>query len=86
MPGVYELEAGARIYQAVVLAGGVREDAAEEFVNQAQQLQDGERIYIPTEEEIRQGAAEVTTGNPGIGEYESGKYARRRESEFEYGF
>ncbi len=68
MPGVYELEAGARIYQAVVLAGGVREDAAEEFVNQAQQLQDGERIYIPTEEEIRQGTAEVTTGNPGIGD------------------
>lgn len=51
LPGVYELKAGARIYEAVALAGGVREDAAKEVVNQAQVLNDGEQIYIPTEEE-----------------------------------
>lgn len=53
-PGVYELENGARIYEAVALAGGTREDAAAESVNQASVLCDGEQVYIPTEEEVRQ--------------------------------
>lgn len=56
-PGVYELENGARIYEAVALAGGTREDAAAESVNQARVLCDGEQIYIPTEEEVLQGDA-----------------------------
>lgn len=54
-PGVYELKAGARIYEAIACAGGVREDAAEESVNQAQAVSDGERLYIPTDEEVREG-------------------------------
>ncbi len=54
-PGVYELKAGARIYEAIACAGGVREDAAEESINQAQTVSDGERLYIPTDEEVRQG-------------------------------
>lgn len=56
-PGVYKLEDGARIYEAIALAGGMREDAAEVYVNQAQVLSDGEQIYIPTEEEAGQGNA-----------------------------
>ena len=54
-PGVYELEAGARLYEAIARAGGVREDGAEESINQAQAVSDGERLYIPTDEEVRQG-------------------------------
>ncbi len=54
-PGVYELNAGARLYEAIACAGGVREDAAEESINQAQTVSDGERLYIPTDEEVRQG-------------------------------
>lgn len=53
-PGVYELEEGARLYEAIASAGGVREDAAEESMNQAQAVADGERLYIPTDEEVRQ--------------------------------
>ena len=56
-PGVYALSKGARIYEAIAHAGGVREDAAEESINQAQTLSDGERIYVPTEEEVKQGNA-----------------------------
>ena len=54
VPGVYELEAGARIYEALACAGGLREDADRNCVNQAQMLSDGEQVYIPTQEEARQ--------------------------------
>lgn len=54
-PGVYELECGARIYEAISSAGGLREDADRNYVNQAQVLSDGEQIYIPTQEEAEQG-------------------------------
>lgn len=66
-PGVYELKADARIYEAIACAGGVREDAAEESVNQAQPVTDGERIYIPTDEEAAQGMAEIVQTDPGSG-------------------
>ena len=54
-PGVYTLEGGARIYQAIEKAGGFREDAEQEYLNQADLLVDGMKIYVPTQEE----AAEV---------------------------
>ena len=46
--GVYKLPAGSRIYEAVELAGGFREDAATAQVNQAEVLQDEARLYVPT--------------------------------------
>lgn len=46
--GVYKLPVGSRIYEAVEMAGGFREDAATAEVNQAEVLQDEARIYIPT--------------------------------------
>lgn len=54
-PGVYGMDADARVYEAVSCAGGLREDAAGEAVNQAQKVTDGERIYIPTREEVVNG-------------------------------
>lgn len=50
-PGVYELPAGSRIYQAVLAAGGFLEEADRDFLNQAQMIGDGSRIYVPTKEE-----------------------------------
>ena len=58
-PGVYELPCGARIYEAIAMAGGVRDDAAEDSITQAQTAKDGERIYIPTEEEVAQGMSDT---------------------------
>lgn len=52
-PGVYALDAGDRVYQAVAAAGGFAEGASEAYVNQAMELVDGCRLYIPTEEEAR---------------------------------
>ena len=50
-PGIYELEEGARVYEAVELAGGMTEEASEASVNLAREAEDGGQIYIPTLEE-----------------------------------
>lgn len=46
--GVYELPVGSRVYEAIEMAGGFREDAAGSEVNQAEVLEDATRLYIPT--------------------------------------
>ena len=51
-PGVYELQEGSRVFEAVKAAGGFTKDAAEEAVNQAEILQDEITLYIPTAEEV----------------------------------
>ncbi len=55
--GVYKLSAGSRVYEAVEMAGGFREDAAKSEVNQAEVLVDAARVYVPTITEV---AAEET--------------------------
>lgn len=47
-PGVYRLEAGKRIVDAIEAAGGFAEDAAKEFWNLAGELADGMKIAVPT--------------------------------------
>lgn len=47
-PGVYQVPAGSRIYEAIRLAGGLREDACAESVNQAEEVLDGQMIQIPS--------------------------------------
>lgn len=51
-PGVYELPAGSRFYEAVEEAGGFTEDACGDYLNMAALLADGSRLEIPTSEEI----------------------------------
>jgi competence protein ComEA len=47
-PGVYELKAGSRLYEAVDLAGGISEDADERYLNMARVLTDGEQVVVYT--------------------------------------
>lgn len=47
-PGVYLLPKDSRLYQAVEEAGGLLEEAGAEYINLADLLVDGEKIYIPT--------------------------------------
>lgn len=64
-PGVYELKSGARVYEAIELAGGVTEEAAQELLNQAEVVSDGERIYVPDREEaeaFQSGTGGLETG------------------------
>jgi competence protein ComEA len=46
-PGVIELKVGARIEDAIKLAGGLTENANLEEVNLAYCLEDGQKLYIP---------------------------------------
>lgn len=59
-PGVYELDSDSRVYEALAKAGGVTEAAAGEALNQARVVTDGERIYIPTADELEKG---IVDGN-----------------------
>lgn len=52
-PGVYELPAGSRIYEAVEAAGGLTDAADQTYLNQARILKDEEQIYVPTQEETQ---------------------------------
>ncbi len=52
-PGVYEVPEGSRLYEVIVLAGGLRADACDHLVNQAQTVADGMQIYIPTVQEAQ---------------------------------
>ncbi len=50
-PGVYSLEEGSRIFQAIELAGGITETADTKKLNQAEPLTDGQMIYVMNYEE-----------------------------------
>ena len=52
--GVYQLQENDRLYMAIELAGGFTEEAAKEYHNLARIVEDGERIYILTKEELTQ--------------------------------
>lgn len=71
-PGVYTLEEKSRIYQAVEEAGGFREDAASDYLNQADLIADGMKIYVPTKEEADSLAFPGGWTNTGSEEKEKG--------------
>ena len=55
-PGVFQLAAGSRVFQASEAAGGYLPEAALTCVNRAGVLTDGQQLYILTQEEMeRQG-------------------------------
>lgn len=54
-PGVYELTSDSRLYEAIQMAGGFTDEAAGEALNQAEKIEDGSRIYVPTKEEVKAG-------------------------------
>lgn len=53
-PGVYTLPEGSRVCDAFAIAGGLKQNAAEDYWNQARVLADGEMIYVPTLEEAEE--------------------------------
>lgn len=90
--GVYELPSGSRVYQAIEVAGGFREDADKSNVNQAEVLEDEERIYVPivgeeissvSEEDgkvnINKASKEELMTLPGVGESRAESIIQYRE-------
>ena len=52
-PAVYRVGAGARLVDVIALAEGLTEAAAGDYINQAMLVADGQRIYIPTKDELK---------------------------------
>lgn len=53
-PGVYYLKEKQRVYEGILEAGGFREDADRDYLNQALFLEDGMKVTVPTREETRE--------------------------------
>ncbi len=70
-PGVYALKAGARVGDAVDMAGGMTEEAAADAINLAQTVGDAQMIRVPSLAEVEElGPGYVlpdTGGGPGAG-------------------
>jgi competence protein ComEA len=58
-PGLYRLDDGARVVDAVAAAGGFSDEAARDGVNLARPVSDGEQLLIPVE-----GAEQTDAGAP----------------------
>jgi len=50
--GVYQLPEDSRINDALLLAGGLTEDAVSGVLNLAETVQDGQKLYFPTKDEL----------------------------------
>lgn len=50
-PGLYELEAGSRVGDAVKAAGGITKEAVRGQVNLASALQDGQQVVVPSKQD-----------------------------------
>ncbi|MBQ9119226.1 MAG: helix-hairpin-helix domain-containing protein [Lachnospiraceae bacterium] len=53
-PGVYAIAEHARAIDAVLAAGGFTQQAAQEVVNQAAELADGEQLYVYSQKEAEE--------------------------------
>ncbi len=68
-PGVYMLKKGAIKQDALLAAGGFDEGAAMDYVNLAETVKNGEKIYFPYEEELENGifiSETETDGSEGL--------------------
>lgn len=68
-PGLYTLAPGSRLFQAMKAAGGAKADADVNAINLAEKLSDGEKVYVPTEQEMKSTPpAEAASAGNEIGE------------------
>lgn len=63
-PGVYYLDEGARVYQAIEAAGGFAPDADTEWLNQAEALKDGQMLTVNTLQETSEMEKEGRSAYP----------------------
>ena len=70
-PGVYRLPVNSRLYEAVLAAGGLKEEAEDTSLNQASVVEDGQQIYVPTKEEVENGTFGGASGEETVKNTES---------------
>lgn len=79
-PGVVTLEEGARIMDAIEVAGGVTEEADLEKVNLAYLLEDAQKVYIPSKKEKEDSAYVLEgSGEEVVLSSESAKSSKKEE-------
>ncbi len=85
IPGVIELEQGARIEDAIQNAGGVKPEANLKNINLAYEVSDGEKIYIPNvaEEEAEDETSVPSSNVSGTNSNTSGKININKATEAE---
>lgn len=66
-PGLYELNPGSRLQDAVKAAGGFLGNAAPAAVNLARKVADGEQLVIPTQDEAARAVAPRPASGAGSG-------------------
>ncbi len=95
-PGVYSLSSDARICHAIDMAGGLRADADDSSLNQAEKITDGLKIVVKTQDETNalvaeqgndSGKVNINTADektlmtlPGVGESKAKAIIKYRES------
>lgn len=67
-PGLYRLEGGARLVDAVAAAGGFAEDADDAGVNLARTVSDGEQVVVPVKGEAAAGSGALGGAGAGGGD------------------
>jgi len=84
-PGVYELDGGSRLGEAVTAAGGYSDEADQGWVdlnlNMARELSDGEKIFIPKKNESSNVQRSKVQNNIKSGKYVNLNTASRSELE-----
>ena len=79
-PGVVKLKEGARIIDAIEMAGGVTEEADLEKVNLAYLLEDAQKVYIPSKKEKIESAYVLEgSGEEAVLLNEGGKSSKKEE-------
>ena len=72
-PGVYELQSGSRVTDALQAAGGTLQEADITLINLAAQVTDGERLWVPLKVDPTEAAANAAT---------SGRFGHHRHIRF----
>lgn len=70
-PGVYSAASGTRVYQVIEMAGGITGDGAGDALNQAEAVTDGQRIEVPTHEQVASGSIASPPVSTGTGSGEN---------------
>lgn len=64
-PGVYDVNSGTRVFEVIKMAGGITNEGADYALNQAELVEDGQKIYVPTIEEVETMDYEDDSASPG---------------------
>lgn len=81
-PGVYLTTAGSRVCDLIKMSGGLSKEAAGDFINQAEPVSDGQKIYIPTKKEVKGLSVDeyIKEDNPSDNEKAQGSIAQKSET------